>query len=587
MDIITARNLGFEYIRRDEEGNVEGIEKALNDVSLDIPEGSFVGVLGANGSGKSTFAKHINALLVPEEGTLWVDGMDTNDNSLLLKIRQTAGMVFQNPDNQIIATMVEEDVAFGPENMGVPQKEMEERVERSLKAVNMNAFRKSSPNRLSGGQKQRVAIAGVMAMEPKCIVLDEPTAMLDPVGRKEVLAAIHELNQKKGITVILITHYMEEVTEADLLFVMNKGKLVMQGKPREIFSRVKELEEYGLTVPQVTALSYALRKRGLPLSDGILTREELVEELSKIPMKSGFQETPPPAPPKAVDPTAFCINLNNVEYRYQPGTKMEVTAISGVELSIKEGEFVALIGHTGSGKSTLIQLMNGLNKPTSGEVYYRGVDIASKDYDLRKLRTKVGLVFQYPEYQLFESTVFLDVCFGPKNQGLDKKEAGRRAIAALKSVNFPEEHFYDSPFELSGGQKRRVAIAGVLAMEPEVLILDEPTAGLDPRGREEILALVSELHQKRNMTVILVSHSMEDVARFASRLVVMVGGGIFYDDEPREVFRKAKELEQHGLSAPEVSYVCLELEKRGVEFSFLPTTVEEAEQAILERTGYA
>ncbi|MBQ7506132.1 MAG: energy-coupling factor transporter ATPase [Lachnospiraceae bacterium] len=585
MDIVTARNLVFEYIRRDDDGNVEGIEKALDDVSLDIPEGSFVGILGANGSGKSTFAKHLNALLVPGDGTLWVDGMDTNDNDLLLKIRQTAGMVFQNPDNQIIATMVEEDVAFGPENMGVPREEMEERVEKSLSAVHMKDFREASPNRLSGGQKQRVAIAGVLAMEPKCIVLDEPTAMLDPIGRREVLSAVRELNEKKGITVILITHYMEEVTKADILFVMQKGKLVMQGPPREIFSRVEELERYGLTVPQVTALSYALRKGGIRLPEGILTREELVEELLKTG-RLGLGMAPSVRKREAVNrkDAPFCINFQNVEYRYQPGTEMEVVALENVNLSIREGEFVAIIGHTGSGKSTLIQLMNGLNKPTSGEVYYQGVDISSKDYDRRTLRTKVGLVFQYPEYQLFESTVFKDVCFGPKNQGLDEKSAGRRAIAALQAVKFPEEHYYDSPFELSGGQKRRVAIAGVLAMEPEVLILDEPTAGLDPKGREEILSMVAELHEKKNQTVILVSHSMEDVARYAERLIVMMDGGILYDDVPGEVFKMADELEQHGLSAPEVTYVCRALsESSGLVLPELPTTVEEAAQAILER----
>ena len=275
------------------------------------------------------------------------------------------------------------------------------------------------------------------------------------------------------------------------------------------------------------------------------------------------------------------IIFDKVEYKYHPGTKMEVTALQGIDLSIREGEFLGLIGHTGSGKSTMVQLMNGLNRPTSGSVYFHGADIFGQGYDRKSLRTRVGLVFQYPEYQLFETTVFADVCFGPKNQGLDEKEAGKRAIRALQSVNFPEEHYYDSPFELSGGQKRRAAIAGVIAMEPEVLILDEPTAGLDPKGRDEILNMVSQLHRDRGITVVLVSHSMEDVARYASRLVVMVGGGIFYDDTPRKVFEHAKELEQYSLSVPKVTALCEDLKEKGFSFPELPVTVEEARDAIL------
>jgi len=281
-DFVTARNLVHEYIRRDEEGNVESIERALDGVDLDVSQGDFVAVLGHNGSGKSTLAKHINALLSPSDGTLWVDGMDTTEDSNLLKIRQTAGMVFQNPDNQIVASIVEEDVGFGPENLGVPTDEIWKRVEESLKQVGMYEYRSKSPNKLSGGQKQRVAIAGVMAMQPKCIILDEPTAMLDPVGRKEVLKAAHFLNKTKNITIILITHYMEEVVDADKVFVMDKGHVVMKGTPREIFSQVDSLHEYRLDVPQITELAYELKKAGVPISDGILTREELVKELKNV-----------------------------------------------------------------------------------------------------------------------------------------------------------------------------------------------------------------------------------------------------------------------------------------------------------------
>ena len=282
MGIIKAKKIVHEYIRRDEDGNVESIQTALDHVSLDVREGDFIAILGHNGSGKSTLAKHINALLVPSEGTLWVDGYETGRPEHVWEVRKRAGMVFQNPDNQIVAGVVEEDVGFGPENMGVPTEEIWKRVARSLEAVGMLSYRSGSPNRLSGGQKQRVAIAGVMAMEPKCIVLDEPTAMLDPMGRKEVLEAVHRLNREKGVTVILITHYMEEVVDADWVYVMDQGRIVMQGNPRTIFSQVDTLRGYRLDVPQITMLAYQLQQTGLPISPGILTKEELTEELLKI-----------------------------------------------------------------------------------------------------------------------------------------------------------------------------------------------------------------------------------------------------------------------------------------------------------------
>lgn len=282
MGIVKAKNLTFEYIRRDEDGNVEGITKAVDNVSIEIKQGDFVAVLGHNGSGKSTFAKHLNVLVMPTEGTVWVDGMDTREEENTLKVRQTAGMVFQNPDNQIVGTLVDEEVGFGPENIGVPTEEIWERVEKSLKAVGMYAFRNQSPNKLSGGQKQRVAIAGIVAMKPKCIVLDEPTAMLDPLGRKDVLNVLHELNRQENVTVILITHYMEEVIDIDKLYVMDDGKLVMSGTPREIFSQVEKLKKLRLDVPHVTELAYELQKEGVPLKNGILTSEEFTEELIRV-----------------------------------------------------------------------------------------------------------------------------------------------------------------------------------------------------------------------------------------------------------------------------------------------------------------
>ena len=279
MGIVKAAKLVYEYIRRDEEENIEEVNRAIDGVDVDIKKGDFVAVLGHNGSGKSTLAKHVNGLLLPTEGTVWVGDMDTRDEEHIWDVRKTAGMVFQNPDNQIIGNIVEEDVGFGPENIGVPTEEIWKRVEESLKAVGMTAYRLQSPNKLSGGQKQRVAIAGVMAMKPECIILDEPTAMLDPNGRGEVIRTIHELNRAEGITVLLITHYMEEAIEADRIIVMDDGRIVMDGQPREIFSRVRELKSHGLDVPQVTELAWELKEAGMPLTDGILSREELVEQL--------------------------------------------------------------------------------------------------------------------------------------------------------------------------------------------------------------------------------------------------------------------------------------------------------------------
>lgn len=286
MGIIKAARLVYEYIRRDEEENIEEVHRAIDGLDVDIEKGGFVAVLGHNGSGKSTFAKHINGLLMPTDGTVWVGDMDTKDEEHIWDVRKTAGMVFQNPDNQIIGNIVEEDVGFGPENIGVPTEEIWKRVEESLKAVGMTAYRLQSPGKLSGGQKQRVAIAGVMAMKPECIILDEPTAMLDPNGRREVIKTIHELNRTEGITVLLITHYMEEAIDADRIIVMDGGRIVMDGKPVEIFSRVKELKAHGLDVPQVTELAYELKEAGMPLSEGILTRKQLVKELEPL-LKKG------------------------------------------------------------------------------------------------------------------------------------------------------------------------------------------------------------------------------------------------------------------------------------------------------------
>lgn len=577
--MIQAEKLIFEYEKHDDEGNVIGARRAIDEIDLNIEPGQFIAILGHNGSGKSTLAKHMNAILVPSGGTMWVDGKDTKEEDNIWDVRQTSGMVFQNPDNQIIGTVVEEDVGFGPENLGVPTDDIWRRVEESLQAVGMLKYRHHSPNKLSGGQKQRVAIAGVVAMRPKCIVLDEPTAMLDPNGRKEVLRTIEELRKQEKVTVILITHYMEEVIGADRVLVMDQGHIVMDGTTREIFSRVEELKKYRLDVPQVTLVAYELKKKGYPIPDGILTNEELIEALSVCNIKDG-QSAKITRKEKSKKEEQPILKLEKVNYVYSPGNAYEKHALKEIDLEIFEGEFVGIIGHTGSGKSTLIQHMNGLVRATDGAIYFRGDNIYNKKYDLRELRNHVGLVFQYPEHQLFEMDVLKDVCFGPKNQGLSEEECKERAMEALQLVGLPEKYYSSSPFELSGGQKRRAAIAGVLAMKPKVLILDEPTAGLDPKGRDEILDQIAYLQKEGNLTVILVSHSMEDIAKYVDRIVVMNDGSKVYDDDPKAVFAQYKELEKMGLAAPQVTYLVHELAEKKVPVDVEATTIEEAVETI-------
>lgn len=636
--IVRVEGLVHDFVDIDEEGKETERFRAVDKVSLDVSPGQFIAVLGHNGSGKSTLAKHINAILMPTEGAVYVGGMDTKDDEKLWKIRQQAGMVFQNPDNQIIATIVEEDVGFGPENLGVPTEEIWQRVEKALNNVGMTEYRHHSPTKLSGGQKQRVAIAGVMAMKPKCIVLDEPTAMLDPNGRREVIATLKELNRQEKVTIILITHYMNEVIEADRVFVMDNGKIALQGTPRQVFSNVEKIKSLGLDVPQITEIAYKLKKKGVNFKDGVLTIDEFIEQLEEyIKIKAADSITVQPegyrlgqtcihadkTKGKGHEKNIENVNIENINaeninaeniykenintentegkekrqvimelehinYTYSADTAFRIHALKDISLKLYEGQFIGIIGHTGSGKSTLIQHLNGLIRAERGRLLFRDKNIYDEDFIMPSLRKKVGLVFQYPEYQLFEATVLEDVMFGPKNLGKSEEEARQTAIEALKAVGADESLWDKSPFELSGGQKRRVAIAGVLAMETEVLILDEPTAALDPKGRDEILGLIDRLHKERKITIILVSHSMEDVAKYADRIIVMNKGEVSYDGTPEEVFSYYKELEEIGLAAPQVTYLAAELRKKNIELSSHVTTVDRMAEELLKvlEVGY-
>ncbi len=579
MNIIEVENVSFDYISRDEDGKEISRSPVLKDISLSVPEGQFLAILGHNGCGKSTLAKHFNAILTPTAGKVTVAGIDTSDEERLFDIRQTVGMVFQNPDNQLVATIVEEDVAFAPENMGVPQPEIRRRVDEALKQVDMYEYREHAPHQLSGGQKQRVAIAGVIAMQPKCIVMDEPTAMLDPKGRREVMKTIRMLNKEKGITVVLITHYMDEAAQADRVVVMDGGKIIMDNVPKKIFSRVKELRAVGLDVPQVTELCDMLIEKGVDISPEIIHEQECAEALFRL--TGGRSAVIPPKPEEPVeDNRPVVLTADKVTYKYSVGTPFEKTAVDSVDLEIREGEFVGIIGHTGSGKSTLIQHFNGLVKPTSGHVLVDCADIWGKGVNIRDIRFKVGLVFQYSEYQLFEETVAKDIAYGPKNMGLTEEEIKQRVVSAAESMDIVKL-LNKSPFELSGGQQRRVALAGVLAMDPEVLILDEPAAGLDPKGRDKILGQIKQYHEKYSKTILLVSHSMEDIVKYAGKVLVMNKSRLFCYDTVDRVFARTEELAKIGLDVPQVTRMSHILKSLGTDIGNDIYTTERAAERLL------
>ena len=578
-NIIEVENVSFDYISRDEDGNETGRNSVLKNVSLSVPKGQFIAVLGHNGCGKSTLAKHLNAILYPTKGKVTVAGMDTSDEDKIYDIRQTVGMVFQNPDNQLVATIVEEDVAFAPENMGVPQPEIRSRVDEALKQVDMYEFREHAPHQLSGGQKQRVAIAGVIAMQPRCIVMDEPTAMLDPKGRREVMKTIHALNREKGITVVLITHYMDEAAQADRVVVMDGGKIIMDDVPKKIFSQVQKLKSVGLDVPQVTELCWELKEQGVDISTEIIGEQECAEALYRL-TEGRSADIQKKQDEITADKRPIVLRGEKLTYKYSIGTPFEKTAVDSVDIAIEQGEFVGIIGHTGSGKSTLIQHFNGLVKPTSGTVLVDGADIWAKNVNIRDIRFKVGIVFQYSEHQLFEETVAKDIAYGPKNMGLSDEDIDKRVMQAAESMGIT--HLLErSPFELSGGQQRRVALAGVLAMDPEVLILDEPAAGLDPKGRDKILGMIKRYHEQYGKTILLVSHSMEDIVKYAGKVLVMNKSRLFCYDTVDRVFGRTDELAKIGLDVPQITRMSHILKDLGTDIGSDIYTTERAAERLL------
>lgn len=588
--MIECRGVSFSY---------DGAVPALDGVDLNIEDGEFFCILGGNGSGKSTFAKHLNALLQPDAGTVRINGMDASDPELVYDIRSTAGMVFQNPDDQLVATLVEDDVAFGPENLGVPSAQIAQRVREALKGVGLVGFERHETHALSGGQKQHVALAGVLAMEPRVLILDEASSMLDPRGRKGLMKACRALHDR-GMTIVMITHFMEEAAEADRVAVFQAGRVAMLGTPEEIFTRADELAQLNLDMPASCCLGRALREKGVSVCAQVREADMVAEIAQAYAEWSGTDIAGQPSASdshvldnasSAADGIAASepiIEISHLSHSYSLSArerrrwrKRSTTAdasskqalwgddpnspwaLRDVSLTVRRGEFLGLAGHTGSGKSTLVQHLNGLIRPQEGSVNALGLDLSNKK-DAAAVKAKVGVVFQYPERQLFAETVAQDVAFGPRNLGLPKDEVTRRVASSLARAGLDLAAIGDkNPFELSGGQQRRVAFAGVLAMEPEVLVLDEPMAGLDPAARRDFLGLIDRLHRE-GLTVVMVSHSMDDLANCCDRIVVMNEGAVFAEGTPAQVFARANELKSIGLGVPAAQRMAMALAQAGV-----------------------
>lgn len=528
--MIKIRNLTFEYFDRDDEGNLTEMVNAIRGINFDAGEGEFIVVAGVNGSGKSTFAKILNRLLLPIEGTVLIGGLDAMQEENIIPIRKMVGMVFQNPDDQLIGSVVEEDVAFGAENIGVPHKELVKRVEDALAQVGLSASMRIEE--LSGGGKQKVAIAGVLAMKPRCIVLDEATSMLDPKSRRDVLQLMKEL-QKQGITIILITHLMEELLLADWIYVMHQGRLAMKGSREAIFAQPEKLREFGLELPMTVQLAHALTKCGCVRTKDLFSIKAIAERIYKEhPYAFLKEKTMEPAPAgKKAKALSQAIVLQHVHLNYG-----EKPILTDVCCSIEKGSYTAIIGPSGAGKSTLLQMIPALISPTDGNIYVDGLEVTDASADIAALRKKIGFIFQYPEQQLFAKNVYEDVVFGPRNVGISEVEAEKRAYEAIQFVGLPQD-VYDLPMDkLSGGQKRRVALAGVIAMQPDYLILDEPLAGLDPVGKKKMLDILRALHRDAGITVVVVSHDADAVVEDAEQVLYLQDGKILEYGTPADVF---------------------------------------------------
>jgi len=530
---------------------------ALQGIDLELKEGEYVSIIGPNGSGKTTLARLLNGLLLPSSGEVLVDGLNSKVKEDLRMIRQKVGMVFQNPENQIITTSVEREIAFGLENLNLPSEEIRERVEWALSAFHLWDYKNSPPHSLSGGEKQRLAIASVLAMRPKYLILDEPTSLLDPEGREMLNLLIKKLAAEGKVTIINITQFPEEAILAQRLLVLDKGKLILDDSPEKIFEEDEKLKEIRLSAPKSLEITNGLKRKGFRFKRKVLKIEDLIQELLSlkgvnyslpvIQKKTNITEQG-----KSKISEYLQIELENSGFIYNCRNINPKVALKDINLKIKKGEFVGLIGPTGSGKTTLAQLLDGLLFATSGLIRVEGLEIKEKVSYLKKIRQKVGLVFQFPERQLFEETVYEDISFGPKNLGLEKEKINSRVRKSLEVVGLDFVAFAQrSPFSLSSGEQRRVAIAGILALEPEILILDEPTAGLDFAGICRVKKILLELN-KKGVTIVLISHNLDLVSEVCTRIIYLKGGKILFDGSNKEFFSQVERLKEEGIRPPDV-----------------------------------
>lgn len=541
MSFINIKGLSHKFNIKDKDGNKVGENWAVKDVDFLADKGEMIAILGRNGSGKSTFARHLNGLLVPHEGTVIIGGQDLSKVSVLSSIRRQVGMVFQNPDNQIVGNTLAEDVGFGLENLGMSSADIWDKIDEMLELTGLAAYKYSNTSRISGGQKQRLAIASAMAMTPECIVLDEATSMLDPQGARDMLELVQKLHREKNITVIMVTHKISEALMADRVYILDNSKIVAEGTPEDVFTDVERLKKYGLEIPVRMKL-----EAGIPVD----ICSEYKKKHLQISQDAGVSADHIGDSGNSLSNSRRCIvELQNVSYSYMNGNE-EYKALSDIDLKIYEGQVVSVIGQTGSGKSTLLQMINKLIAPQSGHVYLYETDV-QRVRNIKDIRRRIGYVFQFPESQLFENTVLKDVMYGPINFGMSKEEAERAAENALDLVGVPKKYADYSPFELSGGLKKRVAIAGILAYEPEILILDEPACGLDGESREQLWNLIRTLNREKNVTIILVSHDMEDVYEMSERVLLMDHGRIVYDGGTVGFFDDKELLDRYGIETPD------------------------------------
>jgi len=558
---------GVNHMVRPKGGDEKRSVLALDNVSLQLKEGESVAIIGSNGSGKTTLVKLLNALILPDTGEVWVDGLNTADKKSQKLIRQKVGMVFQNPDNQIISTSVEREVAFGLENLALPYQQMKIRVEWALKYFHLEGYRTHPPHKLSGGEKQKVALAAVLSMQPQYLILDEPTSLLDSQGKREVLSLIQKLSEEKNVTVIHITQFPEEAVTANRVLVMHQGKIMLDGPPVKIFKQKEKLKKSGLGIPFPLKIASALKQKEWLTSDDSLTLDELVNKIlqNAESVRANFTHIAAVGGPRTADETAPQISMNEVSYLYDQGLPTAKKALDGINLRIGKGEFIGLIGPTGSGKSTLVQHLNGLLFPTSGEVWIEKINLKDKNVDLKRIRQNVGLVFQFPELQLFEETVYHDIAFGPKNLGLSEEEIDSRVRESMEKVGLDFDQFaFRSPFSLSGGEQRKVAIAGILALKPEILILDEPTCGLDGKSTREIKKLLKELNSA-GVTIILISHNMDLIAQLAQRIILLDQGRLLTFCDKEEFFKDINRIKAVGLDLPQVVELVWKLREKGIE----------------------